>query len=274
MNFDSLMYANKILVDEVLLDNVQGEIYKDLTKPFPPHHQPKYLGQQVKEYTMPVFIKHIMVSHANLVNTEVTPDSSNGKVKITRGKLDIYNITNLPTADPLTIEADAYVENAAHANLQVKFSYDKSQFSIKGNVKPFELQELNPFINSYTPMRIKTGTSDGITFSGVVYRTYSTGTMKSLYHDLEFEIAPVDKVSLGTFIKGFVAKTIINNSNPPSPNQPTRVVQFHVDRDMRTGFLLMIVKSLLNGIQETFIMSKENKEMYRGKKEEMKKKKE
>ena len=271
MNFDSLMYASKIFIDEVLLDSVYCEIYKDLTKPFPPHHQPKYLGQQVKDYTLPVFIKNIKISHANLLNKEVTPDSSLGKVNITRGKLDINNITNLSTQDPLVIEADAYVENTAHANLQVNFSYDISQFSIKGNVKPFELQDLNPFINSYTPMRIKKGMSDGITFSGVVYRTYSAGTMKSLYHDLEFEMAPVEKVSLGTMIKGFVAKTIINNSNPPSPNLPTRVVQFHVDRDMRTGFIWIIVKSMLDGIQETFIMSKENKEVYREKKEVMKK---
>ncbi|HEX5111493.1 MAG TPA: DUF748 domain-containing protein, partial [Saprospiraceae bacterium] len=271
INFDSLMYANKIFVDEVLLDSVYCEIYKDLTRPFPPHHQPKYLGQQVKEYAIPVFIKHINVSHANLLNKEVTPDSSSGKVNITRGKLDIYNITNLPTAEPLKVEADAYVENSAHTNLEVNFRYDQSQFSIKGNVKPFELQELNPFINSYTPMRIKKGMSDGITFSGVVYRTYSTGNMKSLYHDLEFEMAPVEKVSLGTIIKAFVAKTIINNSNPPSPNLPTRVVQFHVDRDMRTGFIWIIVKSMLDGIQETFIMSKENKEVYREKKEIMKK---
>ena len=270
MNFDSLMYGNKIQVDEILLDSVLGTIYKDLTKPFPPNHRPKYLAQQVQEYTMPVFIKHIKATHAHLVNREVKPDSGIGKVNINRGTLDIYNVTNMPTSEPLKIEADAYVENVAHAYLQLNFSYDKPQYRMQGNIKPFEIQDLNPFINSYSPVRVKKGMSDGISFTGTVYNTYASGTMKFLYHDLAFDLKPDENANLKTIIKGFVAKTIINNSNPPSPNLPVRVVQFHYDRDMRTGFILMLIKSVLDGVQETLLMSKENKQAYREKKADLK----
>jgi hypothetical protein len=186
--------------------------------------------------------------------------------------VDIYNITNLPTSETMKIEADAYVENIAHAYVQLNFSYDQPQYSIKANVKPFEIPGLNPFISSYSPVKINTGTSDGITFSGTVYERYSRGNMKWLYHDLVLEMAPADKVSLKTIIKGLLANTIINNSNPPSANQPAREVQVYVDRDMRTGFILMMVKSILEGVQETLVMSKDNKMVYREVKDEMKKK--
>jgi hypothetical protein len=267
INFDSLMYVYKIFAEEIVVDSISGSIFKDLTKPFPPNHRPKYLAQQIQDYTMPIAIKHIQVTHANLINTEVTPDNRIGKVNINRGTLDIYNVTNLPTSDPLKIEADAYVENTAQAHLELNFNYDQPRYSMKGNVRPFSIPGLNPFINSYSPIHIKQGMSDGITFSGIVYNRYSSGVMKFLYHDLAFEMAPADKANLKTLIKGLVAKTIIDNSNPPSPNLPERVVKFYVDRDMRTGFILMFVKSMLEGIQETLVMSKDNKQAYKVKKE-------
>lgn len=271
MNFDSLLHRNKIQVKEIILDSVSGAIYKDLTKPFPPNHQPKYLAQQVQEYTMGVLIEHIQVTNANLVNTEVKPEGGIGKVNINRGTLDINNVTNLHTSEPMKIEADAYVENTAHAYLELNFRYDYPQYSMKGSIQPFTIPRLNPFITSYAPIRIKEGTSDGITFSGIVYNRYSSGTMKCLYHNLAFELEPQEKPDLKTIIKGLLAKTIIDNSNPPSPNQPARVVKYYVDRDMRTGFILMLVKSVLEGVQETLIMSKDNKQIYKITKEVAKK---
>jgi len=272
MNFDSLIYAQKLEVKEVLLDSVSGSIYKDLTKPFPPHHRPKYLAQQVLGYSIPVSIQHIKVNNANLVNTEVKPDGSIGKANIKRGTLDIENVTNLPTTEKLNIRADAFLENTAHVYLKLEFNYDKSQYSLDGKIEPFEIPSLNPFINSYAPIRVTKGMVDGITFSGMVYNTYSSGTMKCLYHDLSFDMAMKDNANLKTIIKGIVAKTVINSSNPPSPNQPPRVVLFHFDRDMRTGFILMIVRSVFDGVQETLVMSKENKKLYQDKKAEFKKK--
>ena len=272
INFDSLMYVFKVFAKEIFVDSLSGSIYKNLTKPFPPHHRPKYLGQQVMEYSIPISIDHVKITHAQLLNTEVKPDGGIGKVNITRGTVDIFNITNLPTTEPLKVEADAYVENAAHAYVQLNFRYDLPQYTINANVKPFEMASLNSFISSYSPAKINKGTSDGITFSGTVYERYSRGNMKWLYHDLSIEMAPADKVTLTTIIKGLLANTIINNANPPSDNQPTREVQVYVDRDMRTGFILMMVKSVLEGIQETLVMSKDNKMVYREAKDEMKKK--
>jgi hypothetical protein len=59
VNFDSLIYKRMVLVDEILLDKVTAELYKDLRKPFPPNHRPKYLGQQFQSMDMPLFIRHV-----------------------------------------------------------------------------------------------------------------------------------------------------------------------------------------------------------------------
>jgi hypothetical protein len=51
---------------------------------------------------------------------------------------------------------------------------------------------------------------------------------------------------------------------------PPRIVQFHVARDMNKGFINIILKSLLNGLKETMIMSKENRKAYKAAKKQLK----
>ena len=78
-----------------------------------------------------------------------------------------------------------YIENRVHFDLQLGFSYQKPEFSLNGKLRSFNLADLNPVILAYTPAKINRGTADEISFSGMVYKTNSTGTMKFLYHGLE-----------------------------------------------------------------------------------------
>lgn len=268
LNFDSLMYAQKLLIGEILLDDVSLAIFTDLRKPFPPNHRPEYLGQQIMAIGVPIAIGKIKVTKLNLVNSEVTPDGANGKANINRATVTVEHITNLAAHEVLTVTADAYIENEAHAHIQLGFLYHQPQFSIDGRVEPFDFTRLNELTNSYAPARITKGMSDGITFSGNVYETKSTGTMKFLYHDLVVDFEIEDKAKWKSTLLGFAANTYLHAANPAGPNLPERVVQFEVIRDMRKGYLSMLIKSVLDGVKETFIMSKENKEAYREDKKE------
>jgi hypothetical protein len=269
LDFESLMHQQQLLIDEIRLDKVSAKIYKDLTKDFPPDHRPKYLGQQFQSISMPMRIGLIKVTNVNLLNTEVKPDGGIGKANLNRATVTIENVTSMPSNKMLTIKADAYIENAAHAFLQFRFDYNKPQFSIDGQIGKFDLTSLNALTNSYAPARIKKGLVDEITFSGMVYSTRSTGTMKFLYHDLIIDMELEDKAGWKSTVLGFAANTYLNASNP-SGNLPPRVVEFEVERDPRKGFLVMVIKSVLDGVKETFVMSKENKQKYRETKQEAK----
>jgi hypothetical protein len=108
---------------------------------------------------------------------------------------------------------------------------------------------------------------DEISFSGIAKERGATGSMKFLYHDLEVDMA-LKKASWANSIIAFAANTVLESSNPPSADAPQRVVNFTIDRDMNKGFVNVLIKSLLNGLKETMIMSKENRKKY---KEEVKK---
>lgn len=271
VNFDSLIHEGKLFIDKIALDKVSVSLFKDQGKPLDKSRFPGYPGQQIKGISTPLLIKQLQATNVNLVNRERKPDGSYGRANVNRLTLDARNITNLTSQEMLTVHADGYIENKAHAQISLGFSYSEQQFSINGELKKFNLPDLNPLLRSYTPASIRKGTADVISFSGNVYRTNASGTMKFLYHDLEVDLQLKEKATWKDDVLAFGANTLLTSSNPASENVPPRIVQFHVTRDMNKGFVNILIKSLLNGVKETMIMSKENKKAYREAKKKAKK---
>ncbi len=270
VNFDSLIYYHGLFIHEVILDKPVVFIFKDNTKPVDKNHLPIYFGQQIPGIKLPLWIKQVKATNVQLTNVERKRDSSYAKVTLYRGTANVSNITNRSAKNPLTLNANAYIDNKVYFNLTLGFDYSKPQFSFDGKLAKFNLPDLNPVIQAYTPGKIIAGTADEIVFSGTVDRTNSTGTMKFLYHDLDVDLDLPKKAKWKSSVIAFAANTVLNSSNPGSAKLPPRIVQFHAERDMNKGFINIIIKSVLSGLKETMIMSKENKKAYREAKKKMK----
>ncbi|MHC1777932.1 MAG: hypothetical protein AB9834_21205 [Lentimicrobium sp.] len=272
VNFDTLVYHRKLFVDEIRIDKAEVSLYKDKRKPFDTNKFPDYLGQKITAIPLPIKINTVKVSEAGFVNVERKEDGKTAKVTISRGELEAKNITNLQADGLLSVNLSGYLENKAFLTLKSVFSYQKPQFSISGRVGKFDLAGLNQLLAAYSPAAIKKGIVDEISFSGVVHRTQSSGTMKFLYHDLDVDLKLTDKKWQNSVL-GFAANTYLNASNPPSAEKPPRIVSFRAERDMNKGGFNIILKSILNGLKETMIMSKENKKAYKEEKKKWKLKK-
>ncbi len=263
LNVDSLIYANEIFVDEVMLDKVNVSIFKDLTKPVNKNRLPQYPGQQLRSIEMPFRVKQLTATNVNLKNVERKSADQVGRIDINRMSVEAKNITNLSSNGILTVNANAFIENKAHTFLSLAFLYSKPQFSIKGNVRKFELPGLNQFLKSFTPATVNRGIADEMVISATAYRTNVDGQMKFLYHDLNFDLDLKDQANWKSDLLTFVGNTITQSSNPSSPDLPPRVVQFKADRDMYKGFINVLVKSAIAGLKQTMFMSKENRKNYR-----------
>ena len=273
VSFDSLIYQQKLFIDELVLNDVTLSIFRDNTKPVDKNRVPLYLGQQIKAISLPILIRQVKITGVNLVNTERKPDGMLAKANINRGTVTVSNLTNQPSDRMLEMTADAFIENRARTNLRLAFSYEAPQFNFRGRIAKFNLPNLNPLIQSYTPAKILKGTADEITFSGTVYRTWSTGTMQFLYHDLEVDLELKNKAKWKSSLLAFAANTAVNEANPVSEDRPARTVSYHADRNMNKGFVNILIKSLLSGLKETMIMSKENRKAYKKEKKKFKKQK-
>ena len=262
LNFDSLIHHRSLFIDEIVLDSVTASIYKDKTKPLDKNKFPPYLGQTVMSIPLPLRIKKVTATNVQLINKERKPDSAYAQVSINKATLEVKNLTNRAPQSYLTISADASIEGKAHVNALLIFHYPKPQFDFDVAVHKFNLADLNPMIEAYTPASITKGTLDEIAFSGVAGQSSATGSLKFLYHDLEIDLELQKKAKWKSSIIAFAANTIINSSNPGSTDLPPRIVQFQIERDLNKGFVNVLIKSLLNGLKETMIMSKENRKAY------------
>jgi len=270
INFDSLIYQNKLFADTIELTKVEASVFKDKTKPIDKTHFPAYPGQMISHIPIPLLIKYIKATDVTIVNTERKPDGKTARINIQHGTLEVENFTNLPTDKLLTLNAEATIENKAHFSLKLRFDYLEPQFSFNGIVSNFNMPDLNLFLQTYLPATIKKGTSDGITFSGKANRTNASGEMKFLFHDLDIDLQLNDKAKWQNSIVTFAANTFLINSNPSKSGEPPRVVQFSADRDMNKGFINIILKSFFSGMKETMILSKENRKTFRETKKEKK----
>ena len=262
VNFDSLIYHRTLLIDELLIDQPDLSIFRDNTKPIDSTRFPLYLGQQIRAIPIPLRVKEAKFTRVHLVNVERKPDSTYAKVNIHRGKISAKNITNRSVDAPLVIVADAFIENKVHFNLRLDFNYRQPQFGMSGKLERFSLPDLNPVMMAYTPGTATSGIADEITFSAIVDWTQSSGTMKFLYHDLKVDLDIKDKAKWKSTAIAFAANSLVRSSNPSSEELPPRIVQLQAKRNMNKGFINLIMKSVLNGVKETMIMSKENRKAY------------
>lgn len=268
INFDSLIYYNKLFVDNIELAKVDASVFKDKRKPLDEKRFPEYPGQLISHIPIPLLIKYIKATGVNIINTERKPDGNNASITIGDGTIEVGNFTNLPTDKLLTLNAEATLEKKAHFSLKLGFHYQEPQFSFSGMVGNFNMPDLNLFLQSYLPATIKNGKSDGITFSGNAYKTNTTGEMTFLFHDLDIDLQLKEKTKLQNSIFTFAANTLLINSNPAKAGQPPRVVKFNAQRDMNKGFINIILKAFFSGMKETMVLSKENRKIFQKAKKE------
>jgi hypothetical protein len=273
VNFDSLFYEKKLFIGTIAVDSVSMEIFKDKTKPVDVKKLPEYLGQTVASIPIPLVIGQVNATNVSMVSREIKPDSTHAEANINRGTASVTNITNISPKGQLSMQAEAFLENKVPFNVSLGFDYLLPKFSYSGSFTKFNLTDLNSLINAYTPVTANSGIIDQIEFSGVASETKAKGTMKFLYHDLNMEIKLEEKAKWKSTLLSFAANTAVASSNPVSENQPPKIVQFHVERDMNKAFVNVVIKSALVGMKETIIMSKENRKDYKEAKKEAKREK-
>ncbi len=255
VNFDTLVYKRKIVVDEIKMDKIEISVFKDKTMPVDKSRIPEYLGQQLAKIPMPLTVNRLKATNINVVSLERKPDGNYAKVKLQRGMLEAGNISSQASDKLLTLSAEAFIENKVHFNLDINFSYLKPEFNMSGTVAKFNLPDLNSLFLSFAPVNIKKGTADGITFSAIAYRTNAKGSMKFLYHDLDVDLQLHNRAKWINSIVTFAANTYIEDANPSKDGKPPRTVRFEVERDMNKGFINVIIRSFLSGMKETMTTS-------------------
>jgi len=266
INFKNLLLEPHLTAENISVNNIIADIYRDKTFPLNTNNYPKYPAQQIQQINIPINIKNINANNISITYSEKISKSKTGKIDISSLNLKIKNITNKTNENNLIIEAKGKVRNKIPFNILVNLDYNKPQFTFKGTVFKSNLRNANKTLSSFEPIELKSGTLNKLTFNGSANNNYSSGNMLFLYNNINIKILDKNKkasTKVKNKVAALVANTVIYKNNPAKGKKTPREVKFKYIRDKNKSFINLIWKSIFSGIIETIHPSKENKKQYK-----------
>lgn len=265
LELDSLIQNQTILAKGININDGNINIYIDKTKPIDLNKFPLLLNQSILKIPYRTNIEKIKIRNIKLLYKEKLEPSRTGFVDITLDA-DLKNINNIETDKPFLITVNGKVHNVIPFNLNLEFDYNTIGFSYNGKVKSFKIEKLNTVIESFYPIKIKSGMVKSISFKGSANNNFSIGTMEFKYNKLKLKIlSEYNQSDLENYkndILSLTANTIILSNNPSNKSAPIRNVKFVFERNKNKGIANYIWKSFFTGISETVMPGKENRKKY------------
>ncbi|WP_146947865.1 hypothetical protein [Cyclobacterium qasimii] len=226
MDFQSYFREGKIAADNVQLDHLELEVFRDKRKVEDTTKRPKMIHDIIKGLPKSIWLKSI-----NFENTTITyqerPDTkapSSGKIFFDQVNGEILGFTNyaekLSLNDTLSIKAKGRLMGEGQIDMQADYLINdkEGKFLLEGTVGQMNLTSLNNMIMPATRVALKQGRLDNLYFNIVANDIEGTGDVIARYSDLQIEILDKDyKRNKNVFrdIGAFIAnKLVIRTHNP------------------------------------------------------------
>jgi hypothetical protein len=266
IDFSRLVNNKGIFADSLIISSGQANLFKSKLKPLNKQKFPQYLALQINSIKYPL---HIGVVTAKQVDIDFTLEQKNGQlshVEINKLQGKLLNVQNQTSKQKLHLIAKGNLENSIPFSANLAFSYTQDRFSYSVEVYKSNLRSISKMIHSFAPVTIKSGNIERIKVRGIATRTDSRGEMTFVYNDLNIQIDQEEeniKKKIGSHILSFAANTYILSNNPTDANLPPRKVHFIALRNMNKGFINLLIQSIMSGVKETVLPSRDNRQRYK-----------
>ncbi len=266
IDIDKLKEQRAIIADQVLVNDLKLKLFKDKARPLNKNKFPEYIAQQIFNIKTKIDIKTIKVNNSNILVKILQEDGKQSAIEVNNLALDVNNVQNSKRNEHLKVSVSGEIESVIPFTAELNFSYRYNRFKYSGIVKKSNIKGIAKAAASFAPVKIHNGNIQSMKFSGVANKTSSSGQMTFAYTNVNMEIDRKVKgknTKFSNHLLSVAANSIIKTSNPSAPDMPLRTVNFTVQRDMNKGFINILIKSVLEGVKESFLPSKENKKLYR-----------
>jgi len=266
INYRNLFDYNDFIADSLIISKGEINLYKDNRKPFNKSKFPNYLAKQIFNIKLPLKIDIVEASDIDIHFSAKQPNNILSEIEIQIDDAKLENVQNIKLDQKLGLNAIGKIQNSVPFDVHLLFDYSKDVFNYSGNIYKSNLSSLQKPIRSFIPVEIRSGIINNMKFSGHASRTTSKGKMVFLYNNLNIEIQSNNKVKKKGFqnlLLSTAANTIMLSNNPVHKGAPPRKVKFEVARDMNRGFINILIKSVLSGMKESLLPSKENRKQYK-----------
>ena len=270
----------ELAADSLIVPNSKFYIYRDGRMPRDKVNRVgQYPHQLIMKIPFPVNIKKGVFDNSFVEYKEVNEKSNKaGRVQFHRVHATMTNVTNERMAirknNNLTIDYSAWFLNMAKADVRMtlKIGDKQGRFSVKGNLKGFDANKLNPLIEPLGMARVEKGMVNSVDFNMSGDNYNGGGDLIMLYDNLKVSTLKLedDKKSYKkTGLASLFANAIVKNNNPSGGK--TRTAEMSNERNTNRSFFNLVWKSIFTGVKETTGMDiMGNKDQQQDKKERAK----
>ncbi|MEP2771875.1 MAG: hypothetical protein ABJH05_06985 [Fulvivirga sp.] len=242
----------------ITIYNPELLVFRDKRLPFPEGKKGKLLKDLLHESKFSIGIDAIEVNNGKITYQEYVK-SGDGPGEVIFDRLNA-TFENLYTYDKkhnvkprLKAKTALYGQSTLYAD--VSFPLDRGQQTIvKGYMMPMQLVEFNQMLKYVAFTELEDGQLDSLSFAFTYGDSTSKGNMNFGYTDLKIDFLNKQDAETGGFfneLKGFVANTLVVNSDNPRPNGKFSVGEIHAERNFEKSMFNFWWKSVLSGFRSS-----------------------
>ncbi len=258
INFDELFNRQKFIMEKILIDGLNGSIYRDSRVEQDPNRYPVTVQQSIKDFPVPIQLDTLTLEDGVIVYSEVSTDgSAPGITTLADTRIQILNITN---DSLLYSERDSLIVKGstsflAESKLEIAFNFHMNHpddlYTYKGYLEEMKFAAFNPLFTNLLFVKMESGVIEKIDFSVTATKHISKGMMSFPYENLRFKLLNKDDPGNPGFLLK-VANWSLNNlliksNNPGKLFNNYREGEIEVLRNYRKSVFNHMGNSLLSG---------------------------
>ncbi|UZD24143.1 DUF748 domain-containing protein [Algoriphagus halophytocola] len=240
------IFAGLATIDSLVLHDVRN---KNKQRPPDEPEKPMFEGM-VEKIPFPLELDTVRLTNSLITYSEIPPGKSQPyDLNFERLSAEITNISSLDSLQhgEMLIYGEAVLNGFAQMSMDVTVPYTNDEFSLKGKVGSFNLQELNAIIGHISNVEITSGEVKNLEISMNANQYASSNSMRFDYSDLHLDL--LDDAAQKKKLMSLVANILTSTDNLPEKGNYKRA-EFQTERNKYRGVFNLIWNSVREGLLE------------------------
>lgn len=249
---------DKVLLNKLKINEAEIVLLKDKNKPINPLIEKMDLQYYLNKIKYHVQIDSVLIKNAS-INTLLINKGEIKPISILVNKLN-GSISDFKSGGndsaKLVLKAEGVFLGLAKIWIAAEFPLRSHLHSYTININGFDFEKLNPLINHFYPLEVKSGSVKSITMFGVCDDKHNNGFIDFEYENLDLKIYKKrNGILKQARLLSFVANQAVIDSNPRKGKKLNRY-KFRFDKKKFQGPIMLWIGGLAEGIKESVLSEK------------------
>lgn len=241
----------KINVDNVLINNLQAQIYRskspkdDLTRK-------KLYSELLRSIKFPLLVKNLNIRNSNLIYEEDLPNGNKpGKLTFSQFNLNAQNLNSNKGFKNTVIPIKIHTQFMNVAPMKVNWSFDtanlQDDFSISGQINDLPAESINAFVTPYSHKKVE-GNIHEVRFNFKGNRNEISGNYTMKHENVKVKVLD-EKTKKEKKLMSAVTNLIVRTNS----KSETENVEVHTTRNPTKSFFNLLWKGVEEGLKKTLV---------------------